>query len=81
MQGIFGCQRQIRQVSLDLHPAFIPRNHRIEEAIVAGVAGNFEPFERLVTVLARPFDEQPEFASLATPPLPDERVRQTFCGT
>jgi serine/tyrosine/threonine adenylyltransferase len=63
------------------NPAFIPRNHRIEEAIVAGVAGNFEPFEQLVTVLARPFDEQPELAHLATPPLPTERVRQTFCGT
>jgi uncharacterized protein YdiU (UPF0061 family) len=63
------------------NPAFIPRNHRIEEAIVAAIAGNFEPFEQLVTVLAQPFDEQPDFAHLATPPLPEERVRQTFCGT
>jgi uncharacterized protein YdiU (UPF0061 family) len=63
------------------NPAFIPRNHRIEEAIVAGVGGDFEPFERLLAVLARPFDEQPEFADLAAPPSPDERVRRTFCGT
>ncbi|HYO96791.1 MAG TPA: YdiU family protein [Polyangiaceae bacterium] len=63
------------------NPAFIPRNHRIEQAIVAGVAGDFAPFEALVQVLARPYDEQPEFAHLAEPPLPDERVRATFCGT
>jgi serine/tyrosine/threonine adenylyltransferase len=63
------------------NPAFIPRNHRIEQAIAAGVSGNFEPFETLVRVLARPFEDQPEFAHLAEPPQVDERVRATFCGT
>jgi len=64
-----------------VNPAFIPRNHRIEQAIVAAVDGNFEPFETLVKVLARPYDNQPEFAYLADPPLPEERVCATFCGT
>jgi uncharacterized protein YdiU (UPF0061 family) len=63
------------------NPAFIPRNHRIEQAIAAGVRGDFAPFEALVTVLAHPYEEQPAFAHLAEPPLPDERVRHTFCGT
>jgi len=63
------------------NPAFIPRNHRIEQAIVAGVSGNFEPFETLVRVLARPYEDQPEFAYLAEPPLVSERVSATFCGT
>lgn len=63
------------------NPAFIPRNHRIEQAIVAGVSGNFEPFETLVRVLGRPYEEQPEFAYLAEPPLVSERVTATFCGT
>jgi uncharacterized protein YdiU (UPF0061 family) len=63
------------------NPAFIPRNHRIEQAIAAGVSGNFEPFETLLRVLARPYEEQPEFAYLAEPPLVDERVTATFCGT
>jgi hypothetical protein len=35
----------------------------------------------MVRVLARPYDDQPEFAYLADPPLPEERVRATFCGT
>ncbi|HET7544102.1 MAG TPA: YdiU family protein [Polyangiaceae bacterium] len=63
------------------NPAFIPRNHRIEQAIAAGVTGNYEPFETLVRVLARPYEEQPEFEHLAEPPLESERVRATFCGT
>jgi protein adenylyltransferase len=64
-----------------VNPAFIPRNHRIEQAILAGVNGNFEPFETLVRVLARPYEDQPEFAYLADPPLASERVTATFCGT
>ncbi|HEY0464309.1 MAG TPA: protein adenylyltransferase SelO family protein, partial [Polyangiaceae bacterium] len=63
------------------NPAFIPRNHRIEQAIAAGLSGNFEPFETLVRVLARPYRDQPEFSHLAEPPLVNERVRATFCGT
>jgi uncharacterized protein YdiU (UPF0061 family) len=64
-----------------VNPAFIPRNHRVEQAIVAATAGDFAPFEIMVRVLAHPYDDQPEFAHLADPPLPAERVRATFCGT
>ena len=63
------------------NPAFIPRNHRMEQMIEAAVAGDFAPFERLVEVLSRPFEDQPEAADLARPPEPSEVVHQTFCGT
>jgi serine/tyrosine/threonine adenylyltransferase len=64
------------------NPAFIPRNHRIEEAISAATSrGDFGPFERLVEVLARPFEEQTGAEDLAEPPAPEQRVLQTFCGT
>ncbi|HHH30636.1 MAG TPA: hypothetical protein ENK57_20155, partial [Polyangiaceae bacterium] len=63
------------------NPVFIPRNHRIEEAIQAGNGGDYAPFHRLVEVLARPFDEQPEHAELEHAPEPHEVVTQTFCGT
>jgi len=64
-----------------VNPRYIPRNHRVEEAIAAGVRGDYAPFETLVTVLAKPFDDQPEFARYADPPRPEEVVHQTFCGT
>ena len=63
------------------NPIFIPRNHRIEQAIAAANTGDFGPFHRLVKVLAKPFDEQPENASFAAPPEAQEEVHQTFCGT
>ena len=43
--------------------------------------GDTAPFEELIKVLAKPFEDQPEFADYATPPKPEERVCQTFCGT
>jgi uncharacterized protein YdiU (UPF0061 family) len=64
------------------NPAFIPRNHRIEQVIMAAVErADYAPFEALNALLARPYEEQPEFAAYAAPPAPDERVMQTFCGT
>ena len=64
------------------NPAFIPRNHLVEEAITAAQDhGDFAPFERLLTVLAAPYEDQPGFARYAEPPRPDQVVHQTFCGT
>ncbi|HEX5101018.1 MAG TPA: YdiU family protein, partial [Polyangiaceae bacterium] len=63
------------------NPTLIPRNHRIEEAIQAAVTrGDLEPFETLVLALATPGEARPEHAHLAEPPLPEQRVLQTFCG-
>ena len=62
-------------------PALIPRNHRIEEAIQAATRGDHRPFETLVRALETPFEDRPEHASLAEPPLAWERVTKTFCGT
>ncbi len=64
------------------NPAFIPRNHRIEAVIQAAVRrDDFGPFDDMLQVLARPYDDRPDFAAYALPPQPDERVLQTFCGT
>ena len=40
-----------------------------------------QPFERLIAVLARPFDDQPDAGEYALPPRPEQVVRATFCGT
>ena len=64
-----------------VNPIFIPRNHRVEAVIQAAVNDDYAPFEELVKVLAKPFEDQPEYAAYADPPLPEQRVLQTFCGT
>jgi serine/tyrosine/threonine adenylyltransferase len=65
-----------------VNPAFIPRNHRIEQVITAAVEGqDFEPFAKLSAVLSQPYRSQEGFESYADPPQPGERVDKTFCGT
>ena len=75
------------QVGRDLamratNPAFIPRNHLVEEVISAAVhQADFSPFEKLSTALSTPYYDQPAFARYADPPGPEQVVHQTFCGT
>ncbi|MSP92870.1 MAG: YdiU family protein [Myxococcales bacterium] len=63
------------------NPAFIARNHRVEEMIAAAMQGDLGPFERLNRVLSRPFDDQPDAADLAEPPGAAQWQYRTFCGT
>jgi uncharacterized protein YdiU (UPF0061 family) len=65
-----------------VNPAFIPRNHRVEAMIEAAVErGDFTPFETLLTVLSRPYAEQPENAAYAEAPTGGGVGYRTFCGT
>ena len=64
------------------NPAYIPRNHRVEQVIRAAVDhGDFAPFGELLEVLEQPYEERDAFTAYALPPEPGERVLQTFCGT
>ena len=63
------------------NPAVIPRNHLVEAALDTAEQDDFAPVEKLLTVLASPFDHgrhAPEYGS----PAPADGPRfQTFCGT
>ena len=64
------------------NPKYIPRNHRIEQLIAAAVEReDFAPFEELLEVVTRPYEEQPGAQRYTEAPTPQERVLQTFCGT
>jgi uncharacterized protein YdiU (UPF0061 family) len=71
-----------RDLMRSSNPAFIPRNHRVEAVIRAGEDNNdYGPFEELLAVLSRPYEDQPGFEHYSLPPQQHERVLQTFCGT
>ena len=73
---------QRAQSMRNVNPAYIPRNHRIEQVIRAAVDhDNFTPFNELLEVLEQPYEERDAFAAYSLPPAPSERVLQTFCGT
>jgi uncharacterized protein YdiU (UPF0061 family) len=65
-----------------VNPAYIARNHKVEEALAAATAGDLEPFERLLDVLTNPFDERPGLEQYAVPAAASfAGGYRTFCGT
>lgn len=65
-----------------VNPLYIARNHQVEAALNAAVQhGDHGPFEKLLDVLARPFEERSGLERFVLPPSPEERVLATFCGT
>jgi uncharacterized protein YdiU (UPF0061 family) len=54
----------------------------VEEAIIAAVDdGDFSAFEKLLSVISAPYEDDPAFGRYADPPRPDQVVHKTFCGT
>lgn len=76
-----GSETQVTQTLRAANPAYIARNHRVEQMIEAAVSGDYAPFHRLNAVLATPYEDQPDQNDLTIPPTPEEVVPATFCGT
>ena len=62
-----------------VNPVYIPRNHRVEEALTAATAGDLGPFRTLLDVVARPFTPRPGLEEYAGPG--DDTPYVTYCGT
>jgi uncharacterized protein YdiU (UPF0061 family) len=63
------------------NPAVIPRNHLVEEALrAAAEEHNLSVTERLLAVLATPYDHDRDLP-MFTSPGGDNRSYRTFCGT
>lgn len=63
------------------NPAFIPRNHKVEEALAAAEKDDLSVMERLLAVLAKPYDDSQPQPDYAAPAPEDSDTYQTFCGT
>jgi uncharacterized protein YdiU (UPF0061 family) len=64
-----------------VNPVYVPRNHLVDEALTAATAGDRAPLDRLLGVLARPFEERPGLETYALPAPPSFASFRTFCGT
>ena len=66
-------------------PAVIPRNHRVEEALAAAEQGDVGVLERLLAVLAAPYDyaraRAADVAEYRVPAPDGGEAYRTFCGT
>ncbi|MGH1420054.1 MAG: protein adenylyltransferase SelO [Hyphomicrobiaceae bacterium] len=65
-----------------VNPIYIPRNHKVEEALKAAVEDqDFGPFVRLVDVVSKPFEVGQGLEAFAGPGPKTGQPYQTFCGT
>ena len=71
----------IAQAMDRVNPVYIPRNHKVEEALAAATDDDLGPFRRLLDVLAEPFDERPGLESYEAPAPLSFGPYRTFCGT
>ncbi len=64
-----------------VNPVYIPRNHKVEEALTAASDSDMEVFDRLLKILATPYDEQPGADAYALPAPDGFGPYTTYCGT
>jgi serine/tyrosine/threonine adenylyltransferase len=80
-----GRQEESKDSSIQLmrnsNPSVIPRNHRVEEALAAANDGDYSVMEKLLEVLANPYEYSPEQIEYTTLPALSPRPYRTFCGT
>ncbi len=73
---------EVRALLHSSNPVYIPRNHKVEEALAAAEEGDTCPLQRLVEALRSPFDRTREGLEDLQQPAPgDAPPYRTFCGT
>ncbi len=71
-----------RQLMRNSNPVYIPRNHRVEEALAAAVdEGDYSVMDRLLAVLTRPYEYGGDPDATYTEPTRSAQPYRTFCGT
>ena len=74
--------KQAKKCMQESNPAFIPRNHLVEEALDAATNGNFNRIEKLLVVLSNPYHYQEKLSYFTIPPpTVFENEYATYCGT
>lgn len=79
-------QTQSKEAAQELmrnsNPVVIPRNHRVEEALAAAENdGDLAVMEKLLNVLAKPYENSPDKTEYCLLPTPSNLPYRTFCGT
>ena len=68
-------------VMAEVNPVYIPRNHLVEEALDAAVAGDTGPLGDLLVVVTDPHTERPGLDRYAQPAPVGSAPHVTYCGT
>ena len=63
------------------NPVVIPRNHKIEEALMLANNGDLTLFNRLIKILKNPYLFNKDDLEFMSPAPHSDKKYQTFCGT
>jgi uncharacterized protein YdiU (UPF0061 family) len=81
-EALLPADRAAAAATMDrVNPVYIPRNHRVEEALAAATEGDMAPFHRLADAVSRPFEERPGLEDYAGPAPASGAPYRTYCGT
>jgi serine/tyrosine/threonine adenylyltransferase len=64
-----------------VNPAYVPRNHLVEEALDSAAGGDLDPLHRLLDAVTSPFDERAGLERYAAAAPESFGPYRTFCGT
>ena len=63
------------------NPIVIPRNHKVEEALINANEGNLEFLKKLLLIIKNPYEEQKNISEFQVSAQNYGLGYQTFCGT
>ena len=64
-----------------VNPVYIPRNHKVDMVLREATDGNMAPFEEMLTLLLKPYEEVKGKEGFASPPPEGTPACVTYCGT
>ena len=74
-------QEEALNLMIENNPEFIPRNHKVEEALKNAENGSVKSFNTLLNILKNPYTNQIEYEDYQKPAPPSDKIYKTFCGT
>jgi serine/tyrosine/threonine adenylyltransferase len=71
-----------REIAMNqINPKYVLRNHLAQYAIERAQSKDFSEVNKLLQILSKPFEEQPENASYALPPPPNQHAVEVSCSS
>ena len=64
-----------------VNPIFIPRNHKVEEALKEASENKLNLLSKLIDILKNPYETKQEYAEYQMPMPTNNGKYKTFCGT
>jgi uncharacterized protein YdiU (UPF0061 family) len=74
-------QEKYLKLMCSANPLVIPRNHKVEEALIAANQNNLEVISKLIKVLSKPYSIQNDIDNFQVPDPSSSKKYKTFCGT